>query len=208
MPTDTPLHKASHNGDLRTGKFVILLANYSVLTLDPNHPPPPLPSHSTVQAIIDEESRIEEKVNAPGASERRPLHRAVGGDHTLVVKVLLEAGANVDAPDKSGRTALHWSSLNGSVESAEILLKAGANPLSTTTSKLTPLHFSAENGKASIVPHLAVAAGDKKINLFQAESSDGKTAAALAKENKHKDVIKALKDAGDPAAAGGGCVIL
>ena len=112
----------------------------------------------------------------------------------------------MDAPDKSGRTALHWSSLNGSVESAEILLKAGANPLSTTTSKLTPLHFSAE--KASIVPHLAVAAGDKKINLFQAESSDGKTAAALAKENKHKDVIKALKDAGDPAAAGGGCVIL
>ena len=41
MPTDTPLHKASHNGDLRTGKFVILLVNYSVLTFDPNNPPPP-----------------------------------------------------------------------------------------------------------------------------------------------------------------------
>ena len=179
MPTDTPLHKASHNGDLRA-----------------------------VQAIIDEASHLEEKVNAPGASERRPLHRTVGGDHAQVVKVLLEAGANVDAPDKSGRTALHWSSQAGSVESAEILLRAGANPLSTTTSKLTPLHFSAENGRAAIVPHLAVAAGAKKMNLFQAESNEGKTAAALAKENKHKDVVKALKEAGDPAAASGGCVIL
>ena len=45
------------------------------------------------------------------------------------------------------------------------------------------------------------------MNLFQAESNEGKTAAALAKENKHKDVVKALKEAGDPAASGG-CVIL
>lgn len=102
---------------------------------------------------------------------------------------------------------MHWSSQAGSVESAAILLKAGANPLSTTTSNLTPLHFSAENGKAAIIPHLTVAAGDKKMNLFQAESNEGKTAAALAKENKHKGVVKALKEAGDPAAAGG-CVIL
>lgn len=179
MPADTPLHKASHNGDLRT-----------------------------VQQILDEASQPEEKVNAPGAADRRPLHRAAGGDHAEVVRILLEKGAKIDAPDKGGRTPLHWASISGHVESASLLLDRGADPLlSTTASKLTPLHLSAEAGKAALVPHLANAAGDKKMTLLQAQCAEGKTAASLAKDGKHKDVTKALKEAGDPNASSGGCVI-
>lgn len=178
MPSDTPLHKAAHNGDLRA-----------------------------VQQILDEASQLEQKVNAPGASGRRPLHRAAGGDHARVVELLISRGAKLDAPDNAGRTPLHWASLQGNVESATMLLDKGADPLSTTTSKLTPLHFSSENGKADLVSPILSAAGDKKINLFQAESTEGKTAAALAKDGKHKEVIKALKEAGDPNASSKGCVI-
>ena len=178
MPSDTPLHKAAHNGDLRA-----------------------------VQQILDEASQLEDKVNAPGASGRRPLHRAAGGDHARVVELLISAGAKLEAPDNVGRTALHWASLAGNVESATTLLDKGANPMSTTTTKLTPLHCSSENGKADLVSPILSAVGDKKMNLFQAESAEGKTAAALAKDGKHKDVVKALKAAGDPNVSSKGCVI-
>mmetsp|Transcript_35756 Transcript_35756/g.78286 ORF Transcript_35756/g.78286 Transcript_35756/m.78286 type:complete len:180 (-) Transcript_35756:149-688(-) len=178
MPTDTPLHKASHNGDLRA-----------------------------VQQILDEASQVEEKVNAPGAAGRRPIHRAAGGDHAQVVELLISAGAKVDASDQAGRTALHWASISGNVESATMLLEKGANPMSTTTSKLTPLHFTSENGKADLVSPILSAAGEKKMNLFEAQSAEGKTAAALAKDGKHKAVVKALKEAGDPNASSSGCLI-
>lgn len=35
-------------------------------------------------------------VNAAGAAERRPLHRAAGGNHTELVSILLEKGADVN----------------------------------------------------------------------------------------------------------------
>ncbi len=64
MPTDTPLHKAAHNGDLAAVKNIL------------------------------EEGEIE--VDAAGAAERRPLHRAAGGNHTEICKYLVEKGAQVD----------------------------------------------------------------------------------------------------------------
>lgn len=36
------------------------------------------------------------EVNAPGASERRALHRAAGGNHLEICKYLVDKGATVD----------------------------------------------------------------------------------------------------------------
>mmetsp|Transcript_52040 Transcript_52040/g.156165 ORF Transcript_52040/g.156165 Transcript_52040/m.156165 type:complete len:179 (-) Transcript_52040:349-885(-) len=178
MPLDTPLHKASHNGDFRQ-----------------------------VQTIVE---AGEMDINAAGASDRRPLHRAAGGNHEEIVEYLLMKGAAVDESDRSGRTPLHWAAINGHSQSALLLVTKGrANVLSTTDSQMTPLHSSAESGHATVVTVLAENAGERKMEMFDAKEAEGRTASMLAKAEKHKDVLNALKDAGDPnAKSSGGCVIL
>jgi hypothetical protein len=62
---------------------------------------------------------------AAGAGDRRPLHRAAGGNHVEICRYLIEKGAKVDQPDKSGRTALHWAAISGHKEAAELLVARG-----------------------------------------------------------------------------------
>ena len=52
---------------------------------------------------------------------------AVAG-HVDVVRLLIEAGADVRAVDDEGVTALHLARANGHTEVAAALLAAGANP--------------------------------------------------------------------------------
>lgn len=68
MPSDTPLHKAAHNGD--KGACLQIL----------------------------EENLV--NVNAPGAGDRRALHRAAGGNHAEVCTLLLEKGADINGVSK------------------------------------------------------------------------------------------------------------
>ena len=157
-----------------------------------------------IKTILDEGS-IE--VGAPGASERRPLHRAAGGNHKEICKYLIEKGALVDQTDKSGRTALHWAAISGHREAAEFLLSIGADVIAITTSKMTPLHGACEGGRLEIVRLLLEKAGDKKDAACNALDDDGKTPCALAIGGKHKAIIKLLKELGDPNAASVACVV-
>lgn len=79
MPTDTALHKAANSGDLDA------VLNLFTVVLELNYP----------QELVDEhEERVD--VNAPGAGDRRPIHRAAGANHADIIKILIEKGAVVD----------------------------------------------------------------------------------------------------------------
>mmetsp|Transcript_11508 Transcript_11508/g.20972 ORF Transcript_11508/g.20972 Transcript_11508/m.20972 type:complete len:177 (+) Transcript_11508:277-807(+) len=175
MPTDTPLHKAAHNGDLAAVKNIL------------------------------EEGEI--AVDEPGAAERRPLHRAAGGNHIDICKFLIEKGAQVDQTDKSGRTALHWAAISGHKDAADYLISINANLMAATSSKMTPLHGAAEGGRVEIVKLLMEKIGDKKEEMCNMVDDDGKKACDLAVAGQHKQVIKVLKEMGDPNAASVACVI-
>ena len=66
----------------------------------------------------------------------------------------------------------------------------------------SPLHLASECGHVEIVDFIVTSAGSKKMDLFGLKTSDGKTASELAKTEKKKDVVKALKAAGDKTAGG------
>lgn len=79
MPSDTPLHKAAHNGD--KGACLQILEEKSV------------------------------DVNAPGAGDRRALHRAAGGNHAELCTLLLDKGAEIDGVRLPWTLIWSWLSL-------------------------------------------------------------------------------------------------
>jgi uncharacterized protein len=75
-----------------------------------------------------------------------PLHSAVAADHTIIAKMLLEAGANVNVAQLSGLTPLHSAAQNGNIELLIALLEAGAQVIVRMENGKTPANLAAEKG--------------------------------------------------------------
>ena len=157
-----------------------------------------------VRALVEDDGI---DVNAAGASERRPIHRAAGGNHADVVTYLIETGASVDQQDRQGRTALHWAAISGHTDVASILFDRSADPMLKNSSDELPMHCAAEANRATFVGALIATFPDKKEAMFTAKNEDGKTPAELAREGKSSAAFNALKDGGDPGAQSAACVL-
>jgi len=68
-----------------------------------------------------------------------------------VIKLLIEAGANVNAKTDEGWTALMAAANAGSVEAVELLLKAGANAKHKTRTRETASSRALEGGYQEII---------------------------------------------------------
>ncbi|MEJ2111162.1 MAG: ankyrin repeat domain-containing protein [Acidobacteriota bacterium] len=148
--------------------------------------------------------------------EATALHTASRNGHTEIVKLLLEAGANVDATGNDDVTALHAASQNGHAEIVELLLEAGANvnaeitrafyreqdhllesmrgpePISPPMAVLnyhTPLMLAAQNGYIEIVELLLDAGAKVDIETYAG------TAEGVASQNGHAEIVKLLLEA-------------
>ena len=60
----------------------------------------------------------------PGSGQT-PLMMSVLGGHAVIVKALLELGADVTIPEKDGYTPLHGAGFQGRAEIAKMLIKHG-----------------------------------------------------------------------------------
>lgn len=69
-----------------------------------------------------------------------PLHHAILEEHSnlLVIKMLVNAGANINAQDHRLRTPLHRAAQYGYIEIVKYLLKVGADPKIKDYSDWTP----------------------------------------------------------------------
>lgn len=79
-----------------------------------------------------------------------PLHSAVAANHTMIAKMLFEAGANVNVVQQSGVTPLHSAAQNGNIELLIVLLEAGAQVNVRMEGGKTPADLAAEKGFADI----------------------------------------------------------
>lgn len=75
-----------------------------------------------------------------------PLHSAAAGGHTMIVKMLLEHGADPNIPEQGGFTPLHAAAQNGDVETIRALLLGGADLTIKSENGKTPLDVAIEAG--------------------------------------------------------------
>lgn len=80
-----------------------------------------------------------------------PLHLAAQYNHSDIVKLLIDRGAEIQARDINGCTPLHYSATNGHTDSALVLLDSGADPNETNLKENIPLHNAAKWGHAVMV---------------------------------------------------------
>ncbi|EWY79535.1 hypothetical protein FOYG_17336 [Fusarium oxysporum NRRL 32931] len=103
--------------------------------------------------------------------------------HRVLVKLLLEKGADVESKDdKYGRTPLSWAARNGHVAVVKLLLEKGAD---------TPLSWAAEKGHEAVVKLLLEKGAD-----VESKDGHGQTPLSWAAENGHEAIVKLLLEEG------------
>lgn len=100
-----------------------------------------------------------------------PLILAAQNGHTCVMKILIEAGADVNAPDYEGMTPLHQAAQHGHVRAVELLIEKNADINARDTHSWTPLHKACLYGHAAVIKALLKGKLTvKPIQCFHVES--------------------------------------
>ncbi|MHC4096327.1 MAG: ankyrin repeat domain-containing protein [Planctomycetota bacterium] len=207
----TPMHFAAYQGHIEVAKF--LLAKGADVHAKDSQDRTPLHyaarggNKNMAQFLIAKGA----DVNAEEEYlHRTPLFYASKNGHQEVVEVLIAKGANVNVKDKHGLTALHWAALEGHKDAVELLITHGVdiNTKAEQGLKLTWYDASTVGGKETnpggTALHWAAIQGNKDVvELLIARGADlnlknnrDKTPLTLAKEKKHKDIVKFLRKHG------------
>lgn len=120
------------------------------------------------------------------------LSSAIDVKSPLVVKVLVDAGADVNALGPYKQSRLLNAASMGDPEVVKILLAAGADPNVPNEYGIAPLSVAAEQGHLEIVKILI--AGKADVNAI--EQPYGGSAIQVAVLRGHKEIVKTLIDAG------------
>jgi ankyrin repeat protein len=110
-----------------------------------------------------------------------PLCIAVANGYIGMVKILLDAGANVDATTRdTGETALHIAIKNNRTEIIDLLLEAGPElEVHTTDTNETPLHYAASRS-GSLATIVSLLKSGAKYDTQNSKGQSPAEAALLA----------------------------
>ena len=122
-----------------------------------------------------------------------PLMVAASRGCYEIVKMLLDAAADIDDRDQHGRTALHHAALKGRGEAVRYLLRRGADAEIVDRLGAMALHMAARIGSAEIVGDL-LSRENPQRHTSAANATDGSdsTPLLLASSHGHAPVVKLL----------------
>lgn len=182
-------------------KIVSLLVskNVSVSTAEKIHLFSYLGNLSEVQNLINQGV----DVNLAGRYGFSPLHFAVAGENTHVVKYLIEKGAKINAKDKINCTPLHLAALRDNKEISQLLISNGADfNIRIDTTKVfdriltrieneTPLYLAVMYGYKNAAEILI-----EKGAVVKERNGNGFDTMMLAVRYNQKDIVKMLIEKG------------
>eukprot|EP00439_Symbiodinium_sp_Y106_P065696 s1757_g10.t1 len=119
-----------------------------------------------------------------------PLMSASSAGRLDVVKLLVEARAQVDLTDRSGGTALIYAAINGHAGVLQFLMESGAQVGLSDRHGWTSLMHAAVNGHAEVVKLLLEAGAE--LDVCHQESSGALMTAA---NRGHSQVLQLLSEA-------------
>ena len=119
-------------------------------------------------------------------------HRATANEHTDMVQVLIDAGADIDAKDNDGWSPLHYACKFELLDIVKMLTRAGAGMRATTDDGETCLMLAARYGDTETVCYLMSL---PEVELNQ-QDTNSFTALQHAVEEYDTDVVQLLIDAG------------
>lgn len=128
-----------------------------------------------------------------GTLDKYPITIAAERNHSDMVRMLLEQGANPNAADNvDGLQAIHYAAKNGNIEMLESLIQYGAKADSIAEGSLTPLVLAAGEGHTDMVKKLL----SLGVSPNQGKNFIGNSALAAACLSGNLSVVKALLEAG------------
>ena len=106
-----------------------------------------------------------------------------------IVKLLLNAGADIDKQNNNGNTALILASLDNYVEIVELLLNAGADIDKQNNKGNTALFYASKDNNIEIVKLLLNADAD-----IDKQNNNGDTALILSAMDNNREMVELLLD--------------
>lgn len=143
---------------------------------------------AAVKFLITNGAKLEDTDSDGWTALLLACDNASNADGEAIIKLLLDAKANVEARTGDGDTSLHRACIKGSVDVAKILASYGAKFTCLDEYGWTPLHVASSKGHVALITWMADVA-KVKLNVCD---RDGWTELHCACMKGHLEVVKVL----------------
>jgi uncharacterized protein len=152
-PDHEDVHAAAKSGDTDEVAALLSMDNRLTRTFDTDGwSPLHLAAHyghaEIVKLLLHNNAAVD--LRSANQLANTALHAALAGRRGEVVRILLDAGADVNAKQHGGWTALHAAAANGDRGLVELLLARGANTTAANDAGVTAAALAREHGHAEI----------------------------------------------------------